>query len=652
MTSDHTANTANNSFVGVQAGEIHDSTIYQVFPDSPPQHKYEVGLRYLDNGVPSQARALIGAALAEGYDNAEARFHWVIALLSKRSLHALTAEERESLHRSQTEAAGLPGDEWTRALGVVFDLLHCMERGGGDADVALKNLRTLPDRQRDRILRHLDTVLTGGAKESLWAELHRTAEQERTRHGRTNRVWAYFEPDPIGPRARHVVPADLDGRLPAGLWSAVLLTAAGTGWLPLTATGPLPVLFLLLLLVSAPTAAVTGFRWYYCRKRLREKDRAYAAPSRNTAPPKGGFADQVDHLLEHYFTKYSPASAPRDSWIEETRGVRRMLRDEIVEIYREQRVPADRVAWLIRYLVRDVRCRWLSGALREDRERYRTALATKLWCTVSLAASAAAVAALTVTAFPERPFTTVLTTLLIAVSAWFAVPLWLETAAEKRRYEEEKAERERVLAEREAEHRRWTKKLEETRPSEKQMEAWLHADRTVILDAALRHYRLRWHDVIAHFFLLSPNRPCRQKREKHGQWRYSKYVVRVFLITHKGVREAAFHLDFTRAEHSFTERNHFRFDAIASVFVEEHEENGITLKVTLLDGASQEVHAPREEPLSFLPEEDPEGLFRGNLDASGFGHSMRLLEGIGAEGEKWVDRLSPPGEAEEDWPSP
>src|SRR5690606_19308688 len=170
----------------------------------------------------------------------------------------------------------------------------------------------------------------------------------------------------------------------------------------------------------------------------------------------------------------SPARTGREVWLEETRGVRRMLRDEIVEIYREQRVPADRVAWLIRYLVRDVRRRWLSGTLWEYRERYRTALATKVWCTVSLAASAASVAALTVTAFTERPFTTVLTTLLITVSAWFAVPLWLETTAEEQRYAEEDAERKRVLAERKAEYHRWTKKLEETRPSEKQMEAWLH----------------------------------------------------------------------------------------------------------------------------------------------------------------------------------
>jgi len=651
VTTGPTTNTANSSFVGVQAGEIHDSTIYQVLPDSPPQRKYEVGLHYLDNGVPSQARALIGEAIAEGHDNAEVRFHWVLALLSKRSLHALTTEERESLHRSPIEATAFPDDEWTRALGVVFDLLHCMEEGGNDADVALKNLRTLPDRQRERLLRHLDTVLTGGVKESLWSESCRTAEEERTRHGRTDRVWAYFEPDPIGPRARLVTPADSSGRLPAVLWSAVFL-AAGTGWLLLTATGPLSVLFLLLLLVCAPAAAVTGFRWYHRRKRLREKDRAYAAPPRDTAPPKHGFAHQVDRLFEHYFTKYSPARTGREVWLEETRGVRRMLRDEIVEIYREQRVPADRVAWLIRYLVRDVRRRWLSGTLWEYRERYRTALATKVWCTVSLAASAASVAALTVTAFPERPFTTVLTTLLITVSAWFAVPLWLETTAEEQRYAEEDAERKRVLAERKAEYHRWTKKLEETRPSEKQMEAWLHADRTVILDAALRHYRLRWHDVIAHFFLLSPNRPCKQKREKHGQWRYSKYEVRVFLITHKGVREAVFDLDFTRAEHSFTERNHFRFDAIASVSVEEHEEDGITLKVTLLDGASQEIRSPREELSSLFPEENPEDLFRGNLDASGFGHSMRLLEGIGAEGEKWIDRLSTPGKAEEDWPSP
>ncbi len=637
MTAAHTANTATDSFVGVQAGEIHNSKIYLMSPDAPPRRKYEVGLRYLANGVPSQARALIGEARAHGHDSGEVRFHWVLALLSARSPYVLSPEDRENLSQVSIELDSLPDDEWRRALEVVFGLLRFAEEGGDDT--VFKTLDTLPDRQRDQILRHLDAVLTGSAKERLWAEICRKAEQQQTADERTGRVWAYFEPDPIEARSRTVAPADLDGLLPAGLWSAVALAAAGTCWAPLAATGPLPALLLLLVLACGPVAAAAGLRWYSCTQRLRAKEREYGGP-RPGASSAGadGFAGRVDSLFRYYSHKYAPASAAEE-WLRTTAGVRRALRNEVVEIYRESRIPARRVAWLVRYLVRDVRRRWLSGTLWEYRKRYQVSPTTKLRCVLSLAVAAAAAVALTAAAFPGRPFTTVLTTLLVLAGAWFAVPLWLRIAAEKRRFAEEEEERKRVLNERKAEELRWRRRLEETRPSEGEMQAWLHADLTLLLDAALRHYQLKWHDVIAHFFHLGAAGSCKQRRIERGQWRYSKYEVRIFLITRGGVREAVFLLDFEKADFRCTARKEFSFDSVSSVSVED-EDQKMTMKVALVDGTSQEFSSPRETEDSLLPEETGEEIFERNLDSSGFRQSMLLLEGIGAEGKKWVDRLT------------
>ena len=72
------------------------------------------------------------------------------------------------------------------------------------------------------------------------------------------------------------------------------------------------------------------------------------------------------------------APIARGYWLDQTAGVRRQLRDELVEIYREQRVPgADRVAWLVRHLVGDVRTRWERDTLTAHRQELRLPARTR-----------------------------------------------------------------------------------------------------------------------------------------------------------------------------------------------------------------------------------------------------------------------------------
>jgi hypothetical protein len=70
-----------------------------------------------------------------------------------------------------------------------------------------------------------------------------------------------------------------------------------------------------------------------------------------------------------------------------------------------------------------------------------------------------------------------------------------------------------------------------------EMETWLASDKVVMLDETLKQYGLAWHDVIAHAFLQMPDRPCKRQRGDGGQWSYSKYILRLFVITADGVRE-------------------------------------------------------------------------------------------------------------------
>ncbi|SJZ42790.1 hypothetical protein SAMN02745673_00420 [Marinactinospora thermotolerans DSM 45154] len=646
MTTPGTNNTAeSNSYVGIQAEQVHDSTVYMVLPDSPPNCKYQVGLRYLENGIPIRSRELIAEAIAHGYDGGEVRFHWVLAVLSKRSHRDLTPEEREGLNQISAELHKYPNDEWKRALEVIFKLLGCLDGAEADVNGTIRELRSLTAQQRDKIARHLDLVLTGKVKESLWVETRQAAQAARDSNNRIGRVWAYFEPLPAYPRVRE--PAGysitLGDYTQAVFWSALLTCAVGClGWLVLEHARLSLIVVYLLALAAGCVGARNGFQWHYKIERMRAKERDYIAPSRSVPAPEKGFANQVDHSFNYYFNKYAPEGVDLNEWLADTAGIRKTLRDEIVEIYRESRIGARKVDWLIRYMVRDVRSRWRNGTLLEHRERYKVETSTKAWCILSCVVLVVAAGNVIVGAFQESAVTAVIAGLAIVLSGRFAVPLWIGIAGERRRIEEDYQEYHQIKKERKAEYERWRKKLDDTRPREDEMESWLNSDKMLILDGALRHYRLTWNDIIAHAFLQTPKRPYKRARAGVGPWRYSKYEIRVFLITREGVREVVADLDFERIEVSSRERDNFRFDAVSSVHVEEGRAAGYVLNLTLMNGPVKRISVTEPETGGLEPSEDSDELFKVNLDASGFAHTLRILEGIAAEGEKWFVRYSVP----------
>ena len=126
------------------------------------------------------------------------------------------------------------------------------------------------------------------------------------------------------------------------------------------------------------------------------------------------------------------------------------------------------------------------------------------------------------------------------------------------------------------------------------MESWLDADKTLILDQALKHYRLAWHEVIAHAFLPRPNRPCKSARVPGGPWRCSKYEI-------ENIRRYTLNITLT---------------------------NGPTRKIPV---SGVPTHDTVDEP----PHEETLDI---NLDTAGFSHTLRILEGIAAEGKPWFDR--------------
>lgn len=652
------------STVGIQAEQVnnstvysttmHNSTVYTVPPDASPREKYEIGVRYLEDGVPRQAIELIDDAIAHRYEDGEVRFHWVLAMLSKRSYRDLNFQERERLRRTSEALPSYADDEWKRALEAICELLEHLNDPGGDPGLAFKKLRAVQPRQHKKILRHLDLVLTGSMKDSVWAETRQAAEDARFGNNRGDRVWFYFDPDPAGPRAREPAgdSTTTGDRFRAATSAGLFAIAAGyLGWLVLVHATPLPILACPLALAAGYLGACHGLEWHYRTDRRTAKDRAYFGQRGLNRAPEGGFAKQVDDAFTKYFNRYLPNKTDRAVWLTETAGIRNTLRDEIVELYRESRISADKVRWLIRYLVGDVRKRYENGTLWEYREQYRTTPSTKVWCSLSLAALLPAAVCVMVTAIQTDLFPAAIATLVFLVSGRAATVRWLRIISERRRLAEENPEYERLLAARQAAYRRWTAKRDSIRPSEEEMETWLNCDKTMLLDKALRDYQLEWRDIIAHAFLQTPAQGCKRARVSNGTWRYSKYDIRLFLVTHKGVREVSAELRFKDSSFDREKRTEFRFEAVSSVHVTKQGEFSYTLGLTLMNGPTREIDVTAPEATQPNPGENSATFSEIDLDATGFTHTLHILEGIAAEGKGWIDR-DPYGNGDSDATTP
>jgi hypothetical protein len=524
-------------------------------------------------------------------------------------------------------------------MEAIRSLLDCLNRFGDDPGPPVNELHTLPASQYEQITRHLDLVLTGAIKDSLWSDIRAKAENARLGADRHKRVWAYFHPDPAGPRVRRTVDADIttSDRVRVVTSAALFVAAVGyLGWLILPQ--PLPILAYVLALASGYIGARNGLEWRYRRQRWNAKERDYLTQRGVNHHPNAGFASRTDQAFNYYFGKCVPAGTDRGRWLAETQGIRNTLRDEVVDLYRETRTPVEQITWLIRHMVSDVKQRWEAGTVREHRQRYQVKAFTKVWCSLSLITLVLASTGVVAAAMQARPAAAVVATLIGLFTGREAAARWLHITSERRRVIDEHGESERLLAARAAAHQRWQDKLDATRPDEQQMETWLNADITMLLDEALRQYKLSWRDILAHTSLHAPAKNCKRSRVNNGPSRYSKYHIWLYLITPDGVREVSTELNFEQAAFTGRTRNNFRFDAVSSVHVSTPDELSYNLELTLMNGPTRKIRITDTREQRPDPNEDPNQLSKTNLAAAGFSHTLHILEGIAAEGKGWIDR--------------
>ncbi|HEX7659319.1 MAG TPA: hypothetical protein VF444_07560, partial [Pseudonocardiaceae bacterium] len=447
---------------------------------------------------------------------------------------------------------------------------------------------------------------------------------------------------PTPARVRPVAPdpTTRGDRQRAFAWSGLLVIAVGyLGWSVLEHATPFPIAAFVLALAALCVAARTGLEWRYKAQRSEAKDRDYYG-QRAINPGGGtGFASQVSRWFNYYVHKYGPDGVQRARFLADTVGIRCTLRDEIAEIYREKSITADQIRWLIRYIIRsEVRDRWKAGTLRAYRDRYRVTEATEVSCCLSTVVLVPAAVDVFVTAMETHALLGALATVLAVASGVTAATRWLRVIGERRRYAEEKEERAQLLAGREAAFTRWKAKLDATRPSESEMESWLTCDKTILLNQALHHYHLTWRDVLAYAFLQTPAKNAKRGRVPGGPMRYSKYDVRLFLMTRNGVREVTADLDFENVSFGGQERKEFGFDSICSVHVVQPDDSHCTLELTLVNGGTWKICVKDMEALGVNLGDDPETVAELELDAAGFTHALHLLEGIAADGKTWIDR--------------
>lgn len=645
-----THNTATyDSNVGIQAETVHNSNVYFVHPDASPREKYRVGVRYLEDGVPSRARDMISDAIAHGYDNAEVRFHWALAMLSGRAYRDLSTGELQRLRHAYGLVRNYAEGEWKDALRVVFELLAVLSTADSETGRVLERLRALPPRRRDVILHHLDLVLTAGLKDSLWAENREQAERDRLGNDRVQRVWAYFEPDPIGPRAlapRPSTAADARAALPgrAGLFT---LATAFLGVLALAANPVAAVVELAIALTAGLTVAhYSRRRWYQEQQLKATEDReSQMAQTGDSASGGDGFTNRVRHSFDHYFSIRVPHGFAPHEWLSHTDHVRGELVTEIAFLYRESRIGVARVNWLIRHLAEDTRDRHNNGTLLDPRHQSQMpAVARMLYAIGRLAFVLSAMGLVGTAAADAGAPLALLTVLALAGAVWsgrMAASSWLEAWSEDQRLAKENQEYQERLIARQVAYRNWKSFLDAARPSELEMETWLTCDKTLFVHEALRHYQLTWRDLITHTILMTPARPYKRGRVKGGPWRYSRYNFRLFLITQDGVREISTEFDFTDGKRGNGQRSNYRFDALSSVQVTERAQAGYDLELVLTNGPARNIRVKDADSHQLAPDENAQEIDEINLNAAGFIHTFRLLEGIAADGKGWIERNNP-----------
>lgn len=617
-------------------------------PGDSPEDKYRIGLNNLNSGRATKARELIWDAMIGDYKTSQARFHWLVAMLSGRTVRQFSREELNQLNTTRSQSPRDADDPWSEGTWLVFRLLESAgvlkkEDPRSDISTIVSEFDRLGIRQRALLLPHLELFLEGPLKDDMWRRERARAKAGQAGGDRKNRAWKFFQPIPIDPRVRLVRPRSTTPaeRFAAWVSTGTFAVIVGYfGWELLRHGAVLGVLAYAAGLVGGAVATVNGPELRFLAERRRMKDKQLQIPAQAASlSPGEGFAGKVDALFRRYSPKYLPDKAERDAWETATAGIRSFDRNEIVEVYRESRIPAERVAWLIRYRIRQSRDRWRDGTLYDYQNQLPAefGMLRKFRTGIAFAIVGGIVAVAMLRTSPLTDAVSVIAAMLSGVTAWRTR---LRIVLEDRRHAADTVQAAQRLAETEAEFARWTDRLKD-RPSDAEMEAWLDHDRTVLFAQAMDHYKLARSQVVTYAFLEEPGSRAKHARLLNGPVRYSRYKLIVFVLTSDGVRQMSADLGFVAVTLRLGDRISYRYDAVASAHVslarsgppQSRIQQKFTL--TLVNGDQISVIVTALDPKDIRPGEDEYSISEAALDAASVANTLHVLEGIAAEGKGW-----------------
>ncbi len=314
------------SQVGVQALHAYIDTVtipgdvqLTVGQDASPEAKYRAGVENLKSGNPGMARKLIWDAMMSDRVNNDVLFHWLVAMLSGRTVRQFSNEEIDQLKRSRSRYAEAGGDAWADGVRLIYRLLDSVlpslatmaEQRTAEIDMSLlvEQFDDLGEEQRDMVRPHLELFLTGPLKDEMWRRELQLAQSRQLADDRPGRVWMFFQPVPAevflpSPRPEWVSAAD---RLAMRASACLFAAAAGyLGWELLWHGAFLGLLGYVAALAGGAVAAAADLEWRFLTGRRRRKDELFRVPNQSASRSTGDeLTGGVDKLFNRYFARYS-----------------------------------------------------------------------------------------------------------------------------------------------------------------------------------------------------------------------------------------------------------------------------------------------------------------------------------------------------------
>lgn len=638
-----------NARVGVQGQyvTIEGDVKVTAAPNESPETKYKAGIANLTSRNPGQARELIWDAMmgweASGnrHVTSEVLFHWLVAMLSGRTVRQFTEAEINQLRHFRYWCMKTGSDEWAEGVRLIYQLLDSVLRSHEDEDrpkprmsLLISQFDSLGKKQRE-LLRPLDLFLSGPRKDEMWRD-----ELERARAGqrsvdRLTRAWMFFHPDPVKvvlsePRPERGAAADR-WRMRASM----ILLAALTGYLglELMLQGALLGLLGYVAGLTGSIAAAAGD----LKLRSRTEHHHQHQPTVHPYDERAKYLiKRIGKLFDKYFEKYEPVEANRKLWEAATADACRFYRDEIAAICLANGYSADQVAWLIRHDVRQMNQRWRDGSPQFPQQHQvprRGAVAARP-AGLAMLVLGFALAVLT-TPTHLLGFAIVLPSAIWAWRCWLRVSLQCSDSEEHNQRQEEIDEA----------YRRWGTRLRD-RPKDAQMAEWLEDDRTVLLGMALDHFRLSRSRLVAHGFLEKPAPFARRSQINGGLPRYHKYQIWMFLLAEDGVHQLRASLDFLTGTLVDREDITYGYTSIASISTLRKSGGVRTYEIRLTGGDPIRVRVRETDPEPVTqdeqdkdtdPAEEDESVTEDTApDVASVTNTLRLLQGVVRGGRNWL----------------